>query len=160
MWCGWWDSNPHAGRHGFLRPARLPFHHIRILSARFVSHSVCVRFCLLRSQRANTLKTSIAALLSVFHKSAPPQIRLRTIWRPTVRFTGSTATLTGAYIYEKLYPAGTSLLLFITINSNRWRAILELNQAPRFNRPVHIPLCQSPKSSSHLLLPWNRLLSA
>ena len=36
-WCSGWDSNPHALRHGLLRPACLPFHHpsVEILDSRF-----------------------------------------------------------------------------------------------------------------------------
>ena len=30
-WCGWRDSNSHAVKHRYLKPACLPFHHIRIM---------------------------------------------------------------------------------------------------------------------------------
>ena len=29
-WCARWDSNPHAFRHWYLKPAWLPFHHMRV----------------------------------------------------------------------------------------------------------------------------------
>ena len=47
--------------------------------------------------------------------------------------------------YTRNYIAKTSLLLFITINSNRWRAVQGLNLAPQINSLVHNPLCQQPK---------------
>ena len=34
-WCGWRDLNPHVSQHWNLKPARLPFRHIRILSFSF-----------------------------------------------------------------------------------------------------------------------------
>ena len=34
FWCGWRDLNPHVSQHWNLKPARLPFRHIRLLNLR------------------------------------------------------------------------------------------------------------------------------